>query len=434
MADTTTPNSAFSDIVQRIADAEAPPPRKRAQPTTIGSLVKSGATEYPRTTATAVVGGTAGYNAIKNYQNNYKEGWRMIQDRLKNEKGMVKGMTKKGLGGFPRLADNPQAIRSLAKEYALEKTFTGFPFYNTQAEARIADLKTPRVILNAEGVPLTNIMIPAGPKQVTKEGLKAIGKPFTGPKGEPSRVASAKGYVPTSGMTPSIPRRIAELGTGGKFGKFMVGGEALALGADILNEEGDIQRAYREGDKSFGVAGGLTLGGLKTLSRAGRGATNTLTLGAPEYLGVYDTIDILQARSEARENYMANRDKLKLPVKRDGKDLVPVEGPYLQMFEAQALANRGIASSPIIEDFYKGPDYDYKVHEGKLVPLMKKEYASRFDAETSRRNALAGRYQSLLNVDPTLGPLGYNTPLDPSKNYMLNAGSETAFDTGGLIQ
>ena len=425
MADTTTPNSAFSDIVQKIADAEVPAPRKRAQPTTIGSLLKSGATEYPRATATAVIGGTAGYNAIKNYQNNYKEGWRMIQDRLKQEKGMVKGMVKKGLGGFPRLADNPQAIRSLAKEYALEKTFTGFPFYNTQAEARIADLKIPRVILNAEGVPLTNIMVPAVPKQVTKEGLKAIGKPFTSDKKPTAgRVAEAKGYVPTSGVTPSIPRRIAELGTGGKFGKFMVGGEALALGADILNEEGDIQRAYREGDKSFGVAGGLTLGGLKTLSRAGRGATNALTLGAPEYLGVYDTIDILQARSEARENYMASRDKLKLPVKREGKDLVPVEGPYLQMFEAQALANRGIASSPIIEDFYKGPDYDYKVHEGKLTPLMKPEYASRYEANTESMLANQLRYRdaNVLNVDPTLGKIGYPRTLDPSKNEMLYGG------------
>lgn len=478
------PSIDFSDIVQKIADAERPPPRKRAQPTTIGSLVKTGATEYPRATATAVIGGTAGYKAVTGWRDNYKEGWKAVNKRFKEEAKAVESLGEKGLSGITRLKGTKDEIRALANEYALEKTFTGFPFNNSQAKARLADIVTPRVVMQSETVPLTTFdvkkadlfkegsmtmntrpspyRVAVGPRQVTAETATGIpklklnlGVPYTssrainvaspetwegalhagaGRSGEPTRIAKLPEYVPTSGVKPSIPRRIAELGTGGKLGKFMIGGEALALGADILNEEGDIQRAYREGRGLYGVGGGLTLGGLRTASRAGRGATNILTLGAPEYLGVYDTIELLQARSEARDEYMRNRESMKLPVKRQGKDLVPVEGPHLQMFEAQALANKGIAPSPLIEDFYKGPQYDYRVHEGKLLPLMKKEYASVYDEETARRNAVAGKYKSLLNVDPTLGPLGYSTAEDPSKNYMLNAGSETPFDTGGFIR
>lgn len=474
------PNSEFSDIVQKIADAEVPPPRKRAQPMTAMGLLKTGASEYPRATATAVIGGTAGYKAVAGWRQAYKEGLDVIKNRIKEEAKAVESLGSKGLGGITRLKGTNDEIRALANEYAIEKTFAGGVFQNSQAKARLADLKTPRVIMQSETVPLVNFKanrapmlgegsmvmntrpspfrIAVEPRQVTAEVANAIPKlgiaPYTkseainmanpetwqgalqagaGQSGQTARIEALPKYVPTSGIKPSIPRRIAEIGTSGKLGKGMVGLEAIAVGADILNPEGDIQRAYREGDKSFGVAGGLTLAGLKTASRAGRGATNALTLGAPEYLGVYDTIDLLQARSEARDAYMANREKLKLPVRRSGGELVPVEGPYLQMFESQALANRGIASSPIIEDFYKGPDFDYRVHNGKLLTTMKPEYASVYDAETERRNALARRYQSVLNVDPTLGNIGYDMARDPSKNYLLNAGSESGFDTGGYL-
>jgi hypothetical protein len=475
------PSIDFSDIVQKIADAERPPPRKRAQATTLPSLLKTATSEYPRATATAVIGGTAGYKAVAGWRQAYKEGIDVIKARIKEEAKAAEALGAKGLGGITRLKGTNAEIRALANEYAIEKTFAGGIFQNSQAKARLADLKTPRVIMQSETVPLVNFNAQRGnlfkegsmtmntrpspfrvavdPRQVTAEVANAIPKlgiaPYTqsqainmanpetwqgamqagaGQSGQASRIEALPRYVPKSGVKPSIPRRIAELGTSGKLGKFMIGGEAIALGADILNEEGDIQRAYREGDRYYGTAGGLLMGGMKTASRAGRSATNLITAGVPEYLGVYDTIEILQARSEARENYMASREAMKLPVRRDGKDLVPVEGPYLQMFEAQALANRGIASSPIIEDFYKGPDYDYKVHEGKLLPMMKPEYASLFENETDRRNALARRSKNILNVDPSMGPLGWTMAQDPSKNSMLNAGSESAFDNGGFIR
>jgi hypothetical protein len=480
MADTT---GGFSDIVQRIADAEVPPPRKRAQPTTAMGIIKNTATEYPRASITAGVGGTLGYQAVKGWKTAYKEGLDVMRARVKEEAKAVEGLTAKGMEGISRLKGTNAEIRALANEYAIEKIFAGGVFQNSQAKARLADLKTPRVILRGETVPLTSFdvkkadlfkegsmsmttrpspfRVAVDPRQVTAEVANAIPKfgvaphyssaqtrainvasPETwegalaegaGVHGQ-GRIAGLPKYSAPSGIKPSIPRRIAEIGTGGKLGKGMIALEALALGADMMNEEGDIQRAYREGKSYYGVAGGLTLGGLKTASRAGRGATNIMTLGAPEYLGVYDTVDLLQARAEGHRRYMANREALKLPVKRSGSDLVPVDGPYLQMFEAQAASEMGIQPSLMTEKFYKGPAYDYKVHEGKLLPVMKPEYASLYDSETDRRNALARKSQNILNADPSMGPLGWTYAQDPSKASMLNAGSESPFDTGGYIR
>ena len=471
------PNIDFSDIVKKIADAEVPAPRKRAQPTTAFGVIKGVTSEYPRASLTAGGIGVGVYSAQKGWKSAYNEGLKVMSERATAEGKMVGELSKKGIRAIPRFAGGKEAIQTAAKEYALEKIFTGFPFNNNEAIGRVKDLKTGRVILTGEKVPIwksTKITGPeqglasemkytfnpkessfpmaTRPKQVTLEQAgkipkldltprTAVGeagavetglKPFQGEK--TPRVSGAPRYTPQYPTKPSIPTRVAQIGTGGVFGGVSMGLEAVAFGADVLNPHGDIQNAYREGDRYYGVAGGLTLGGLKTASRAGRGATNVLTLGAPEYLGVYDTIDLLQARSEAREEYMRNREAMKLPVRRDGKELVPVDGPQLQMFEAQAMANRGIASSPIIEDWYKGPEYDYKVHEGKLLPIMKPEYASLYETETDRRNALASRSKNILNVDPALGPLGWTMAQDPSKNSMLNAGSESAFDNGGFIR
>jgi hypothetical protein len=447
-------------------------------------MVKTLTNEYPRATATAVVGGAAGYQAVSGWRQAYKEGLDVIKARVKEEAKAVEALGGKGLGGITRLKGTNAEIRALANEYAIEKTFAGGIFQNSQAKARLADLKTPRVIMQSETVPLVSFdakranlfnegkmvmetrpspfRVAVDPRQVTAETASAIPKlgiaPYTqseainmanpetwqgamqagaGRSGQASRIEALPRYVPTSGVKPSIPRRIAEIGTGGKLGKFMVAGEALALGADVLNPEGDIQRAWREGyghGGVGGVAGGLTLAGLKTASRAGRGATNALTLGAPEYLGVYDTIDILQARARGREEYMRNREALKLPVRREGNELVPVDGPYLQMFEAKAASELNIPSSLLTEKFYKGPDYDYRVHDGKLLTTMKPEYAALYDAESERMIAGQDRNRSVLNIDPSQGRMGWSTPQDPSRNYLLNAGYESPFDTGGFIR
>ena len=471
------PNIDFSDIVKKIADAEVPAPRKRAQPTTAFGVIQGVTSEYPRASLTAGGIGVGVYSAQKGWKSAYNEGLKVMSERATAEGKMVGELSKKGIKAIPRFAGGKEAIQTAAKEYALEKIFTGFPFNNNEAIGRVKDLKTGRVILTGEKIPVwknTRITGPeqglaselkytfnpkessfpmaTRPKQVTLEqagkipkldltprtavgeagAMEAGLKPFQGEK--TPRVSGAPRYTPQYPTKPSIPTRVAQIGTGGVFGGVSMGLEGLAFGADVLNPHGDIQNAYREGERYYGTLGGLTLGGLKTASRAGRGASNVLTLGAGEYLGVYDTIDLLQARSEAREEYMRNREAMKLPVRRDGKELVPVDGPQLQMFEAQAMSNRGIASSPIIEDWYKGPAYDYKVHEGKLLPVMKPEYASLYDAETDRRNALARKSQNILNADPSMGPLGWTYAQDPSKASMLNAGSESPFDTGGYIR
>lgn len=455
MAD-TTPSEGFSDIVNKIAEADiSTAPRKRSQPTTATSLIKTAVSDYPRATATAVIGGTAGYKAVAGWRQAYKEGIDVIKNRLKEEAKAAESLGAKGMGGIARLKGTNKEIRALANEYAIEKTFAGGLFQNSQAKARLADLKTPRVILQSETVPLVNFnaqrapmfgegsmvmntrpspfRIAVDPKQVTTEVANAIPKlgiaPYTqsetinmanpetwqgalqagaGRAGQEGRIAGLPKYAPSSGIKPSIPKRIAEISTGGKLGKANVALEGIGLVADILNSEGDIQRAYREGDSYYGPAGGIVLGGLKTASRAGRGATNALTLGAPEYLGLYDTIDLMGVESEAKRRYLQNRGSMKLPVRKVGDEYEPIkDNPYLQMFEAQVASERGIQTSPMTQKFYKGPEYDYKVINGKLVNTMKPEYASIAEAQSIASLDRYNQSRPVLNIDPSLGNMGY---------------------------
>lgn len=467
MADTTKPYSGFSDIVQQIADADIPTmPRKRSQPTTTGSILKSAITEYPRASITAGVVGATGYSAVKGWKSAYKEGLQALRARTQLEKEAVEGLAGKGLGGMTRLKGTNDEIRLLAKEYALEKILTGAPFSDAKAKARIADLKTPRVILNSETVPLVTFeaskapmfgaeskmtqitrtspfRVTTDPRQVTAEVANAIpklsyseipkkqaismGSPENwqgalqagaGEAGQAQRIARLPKYAPTAVSPTSIPKAIAQLSTSGKLGKANVGLEALALGADIFNSEGDIQRAYREGNSYYGPAGGIVLGGLKTASRAGRGATNALTLGAGEYLGVYDTIDLLGVESEAKRRYLDNRKALKLPVRKVDGEFEPIkDNPYLQMFEAQVASERGIENSLMTQKFYKGPQYDYKVIDGKVTPTLKPDYARVAEAQSLASMDKLNQRRPVLNVDPTLGRIGYQFNAPEAFNF-----------------
>jgi hypothetical protein len=328
----------------------------------------------------------------------------------------------------------------MAKRYAMESIFARFPFNNAEAKLRIEELKTPRVILTGETIPKYDIAVnpktgivnwvettttatpsesPVGvsvsPKEVTVESAKKIpklnvGTPMTAGSEDvaglenlykstnktPTRISNAPKYTRPTAPNPNIYTRMAEVGTGGTLGKANVGLEtALAL-YDIAREEGDTRQAYRS---VGGGLSGLTLGGLKGLSRLGRAAGNALTLGTGEFLGVYDTIDLLQVESDA----------LKLYERKYGKEKIP-DPLKLSEIEANLAAERGIPASPMASDFYQGPEYRYKILNGKLTPLMTEEAASMFNEETARRNRMLAARPQIMNIDPSLGTLGY-TPV-----------------------
>ena len=441
------PYSGFADIVNEFAEADRLTPRRKSQPTTMTSMLNTAITDYPRETATATAVGVGAYKVTSGYRKAYKEGLDLVKTRLKEEQSAIKALDAKGVSGITRIKPSNTDIRLLAKEYAIEKNLTGFPFYNSQASARIADIKTPRVILNGETVPLVTydakrasmfgegsmsmtsrpspFRVATTPRQVTTETAGKIPKLLFGTQqvnmaspeswqgalqagaGQSGSVGRTEGlprYVPTSGVKPSIPKRIAQLSTGGKFGKTSVGLEALGVVNDIFDSEGNIQRSIREGNR-YGV--GSTLGLLATLSRAGRGASNALTLGAPEYLGIYDTIDIAQAGSEGERRYLANRKSLGQP------PVVNSDNPYLQMFQAQAMAEKEIQKSPVISDFYKGPEYDYKVIDGKLEAILNPLYGAVYDAQSLADLDRYSQSRSMFNVDPRFGEMGYR-PRTPS--------------------
>jgi hypothetical protein len=450
------PSNPFQDALNeqiRQFELKQRPANKRA--TTAVGLIKETAGDYPRASLTAGVGTYAAYKGVKGWKAAYKEGLDVMRSRAASEGKAVADLAGKGVQAIPRFEGGNQAIHTAAKEYAMEKIFAGFPFRNQEAINRVADLRTPRVIATGETIPVTtyegtranlfkegkliktntpsSVGQAVAPRQMTVEAAGKIPKlvpsrevinmasPETvsgalyesGQVTGPRRVAAAPAYTPPTARKPSLPRRVAEISTGGKFGRGNVGLETAAALFDMAREEGPVRTAYRSAAKQGEVAEGVVLGGLAAASRAGRGAANILTLGAPEYLGIYDTMDLLQTDQEAKRRYMQLRGTKgfpaeNLPVIKKGKEYVPTpDSPYLKMLEAQIAAEKGIESSLMTENYYKGPEFNYVVQNGKVVAMLKPEYAAMRDAEVDRALDRYTYNRPVLNIDPTLGNIGY---------------------------
>lgn len=435
MADLKDPFSqAINEFVQK--EQIKTDKQKSSKTTTAWGLAADVAKEYPRGTAGAVVAGLATKGAITNWKKDIEEASQFVKKRIKEEKAVVKELAKKGVQAIPRL--DPQADTArLARQYATEKIFSRFPFNNASAQTRIVDFQTPRVILTGENIPVygqtritgpetdvpselkyevtpkqSGVKIATTPREVTLENAKKIPRLDLTPRvstGEAQEVENALRFKTKATRVPAVPKysagiaqnpnlytRMAEVGTGGVLGKANVGAEtALAL-YDIAREGGETREAYKS---VGGGLSGLTLGGLKGLSRLGRAAGNALTLGTGEFLGVYDTVDLLQVESDA----------LKLYERKYGKEKIP-DPLKLSEIEANLAAQRGIPSSPMASDFYQGPEYRYKILNGKLVPMMTEEAAAMFEFETERRNQMLAARPQIMNIDPSLGTLGY-TPV-----------------------
>jgi|LauGreDrversion4_2_1035121.scaffolds.fasta_scaffold07495_6 hypothetical protein len=452
MAEESNP---FQDLLNAETEkitATKKPAKKGA--TTAPSLLIDTAKEYPRATLTAGVVGAGAVKATQNWQKLYKEGLVTLRNRADAEAKMVTELGNKGVEAIPRLKLSNDALKSAAKRYAMEKVFTGFPFNNAEAAARVADTATGRVIITGEKRPVwtgTKIRglevdrpfytvgqrpspfnVAVEPKQVTLDTAKGIPRLKTTPTNVPfdekalrstmdaleeGRTGKLPAYVPRSAPNPRLPTRIAEVSTGGKFGK----GTAILEGAgavyDIFREGGQISNLMYDRSKPQNKEVSGLMGveaGLRSLGRLGRGAANSLTFGAPEYLGVYDIPDLLEVESEAQKRYMNLRGSAgypaeSFPIIKKGGRYVPMDGdnPQLKAMEARVAAERGIESSLMTEGYYKGPEYTYIVQNGKVVPMLRPEYSAMYDARSIAAMDAANNRRPVLNVDPSMGGMGW---------------------------
>lgn len=429
--------------------------------TTAPSLLIDTAKEYPRATLTAGIVGAGAVKATQNWQRLYKEGLVTLRNRADAEAKMVTELGNKGVEAIPRLKLSSAELKSAAKRYAVEKIFTGFPFNNAEAAARVADTATGRVIITGEKMPIwtgtkirgldganpfytvgqrpSPLNVSVEPKQVTLDAAKGIPKLTTKPTNvrfddkalrsaidalEESRVGKLPAYVPSSAPNPRLPTRIAELSTGGKLGKGSVALEGIGAVYDIF-KEGSVPRTLLEEanlPKNSRDSGWMRVeAGLRTLGRMGRGAANSLTLGAPEYLGVYDVPDLLEVESEAAKRYMRLRGTAGYPneslpiIKKDGR-YVPMDGnnPQLEAMSARVAAERGIESSLMTKGYYKGPEYNYIVQDGKVVPVLRPEYSAMYDARSIAAMDAANNRRPVLNVDPSMGSMGWQRLPQPA--------------------
>jgi len=439
MAEESNP---FQDLLNAETEKiKATKPKTRSTSTTLPSLIKDVVTEYPRIALTAGVAGTTAYKGVTGWKENYLAELKNLQKRIKTEQKTLETLEGKGVKGITSV-EGAKPVKALAREATIERMFTGFPFYNTQSAERLADIRTPRVILTGEQVqPLTTFEMGADglvtarraapnfnspyvqvkPKVVSTEAAKGIPKlkaaeqVASGASAEGlmfglgsggNRIVSTPAYSPTASTSVGIPKRVAQLSTGGKLGKGMAALEGVAAVYDIAREDGAIRNAYKKD--------GALVAGLMATGRLGRGATNALTMGAPEYLGVYDIPDLLEVESEAAKRYMSLRGTAGYPVenfpiiKKDGR-YVPMDGdnPQLEAMSARIAAERGIESSLMTEGYYKGPEYTYIVQNGKVVPMMRPEYSAMYDARSIAAMDAANNRRPVLNVDPSMGGMGW---------------------------
>ena len=471
----------FQDIINsEIEKIQATQPTSKKKVTTPVSILSNTASTYPRATITAGIAGSTAVAAVKDWKSLYKEGLDVLRARRAEEAKAVADIAEKGIVAFPRMEGTNAEIRGLARKYATERIFQRFPFNNAEAANRVADLKTGRIILTGEKVPVignvqtrvpeslqwveptvrvtpaqSGTAVAVTPRQIKVADVAGVPRPNLTTRtatgygtdyekafnfsSEPTRIASTKPYVPRSSPNPNIASRIAQTSTGGWLGKANVGLEAAGALYDITREDGPVSQAYKSAGKGY-EGYGIALGGLAGLSRLGRGATNAISFGTGEYLGIYDTLDLLAVEDEAKQRYMSLRGTAghpaeSYPVIKKGQQYVPMEGdnPQLKRLEFQIASEKGIDSSAITEKGYMGSQYNYVLQGGKIIPIMKPEYAANFEAETNRRNALMAKYQNILNVDPAQGNIGWQYAQDPSKQYLLNAGSGSSWDTGGYL-
>ena len=457
MAEESNP---FQDLLN--AETErmtATKPNARSTTTTLPSLIKNVVTEYPRAALTAGVVGTTAYKGVTGWKENYLAELKNLQKRIKTEQKTLETLEGKGVKGITSV-EGAKPVKALAREATIERMFTGFPFYNTQSAERLADIRTPRVILTGEQVqPVTTFEMGADglvtarraapnfnspyvdvkPRVVTTEAAKRIPKlgaaeqVAEGASAEGlmfglgsggNRIVSAPAYTPTISTSVGIPKRVAQLSTGGKLGKGAAALEGVAAVYDIFREGGQIRNLMQDRLKPqnaevFGLMG--VEAGLRSLGRLGRGAANSLTMGAPEYLGVYDIPDLLEVESEAAKRYMSLRGTAGYPaenfpiIKKGGK-YVPLDGdnPQLKAMEARVAAERGIESSLMTKGYYKGPEYNYIVQDGKVVPMLRPEYSALYDARSIAAMDAANAKRPVLNVDPTLGTMGWQRLAQPA--------------------
>lgn len=465
---------------------------KSKEVTTGPKLVADFVKANPQLSIYGAAGAIAATKGVSGYKGAVRAAKDAIQSRRFAETKAVKDLAAKGVTAIPSFAEETtEGILNAARAAAKEKLFTGFPFYNQEALARYTAATTPSVILTGESVPVSTYavqesplfsqtepqvtrtvkegeVVKVNPKRVSVETAKGI-KPIStgvaevGAAGDignlalanpvaPSRVGGAQAYVPPFEVNKTIAGRIARLGTEGWIGKGNVALEGIGALYDIAREGGPVREAYKEG--------GVPLATLAAASRAGRGSSNIMLLGLPEYTGIYDYTDLIGVERDAKKRYLELRGtagypaekmpitpagtRMKAPartrpaIKNDKGEYVadtrpvtpekvdmykvPSDSPYLYAIEGNLAAQRGIPASALASDWYKGPEYTYYVDSnGQLQTRMMDYYAAREEAQNQAVIANAMRYKPMFNLDPNQGALGM--PMNRSR----------AFDVGEYV-
>ena len=455
----------FAKIVQDWQDANPTVKPKTKQPSSATTIIS----QNPRTTGTVAGAYYAGSKAVGAYRTGILEATQALRARGVEEVKIAKELTKLGFDvtsstptGGKALADAGRAIASdsrlgylpWGKGYENAANMERIPqltMRGREALPYVTDAGAPtRLVSTAESAVVDAKKLAQAvadgkitPEQALKFSTKGLQPAVADPV---SRwVKAGKGYQAIMGGSQPV-NSMASVRSGFRGNKIPMAMAGMELGGavyDVVGTDGVWNSEYMKqvGNSKDPLIQGLggTLATLKSAKRIGRGAGEALTFGGLGMSGVPDWEERRDAINNAHRIFREEKAK----VTGDSSKSHPVElthtgvfhdnhgltqntnekgnelfkavesSPRFKAIYSKELARLGVPESMWTPDVYKGPEHEYSIDMNDNIRATPFGSAlERQQAQIAFEDASLQKYnrgRSILNVDPSAGPMGWST-------------------------
>jgi hypothetical protein len=399
--------------------------------------------------AAGVVGaGAVVYKGITGYSDAIKTAHRDLITRFKEEEKLAGQVTNRrtAVGNTrptaPDMTKEGKVVRrGLAKELAKERLLTKIGNGNAK---RVLELTTPQVTTNpTPDLRSPNMSMHNNPPTVyDAKKLAALGK--EGKLAAGTEAQKLRNALQTAEGLPKLPPSWIERAANNTLFraasspwvtrpiKFI---DAASNTFDVIGRHGYQQERADAGEISQGSVYGRTAAG------AGRGVSDFFSLGIGTAFGEGYRLEEQFAGEAADKEYreLNKKDPVRYPLKPfnrpyNGNDNIEMIVPQWGNPEYDALlfnqyTREGIPNYMMSPRDYKGPEYIYKVIDGKVQPILREEVAAVREQDSLDRLAVDQRRildRGYYNLDPAFGPVGWrdNRPtgfnFGDYRDYMLD--------------
>jgi hypothetical protein len=455
----------FAKIVQDWQDANPTVRPKTKQPSSATTIIS----QNPRTTGTVAGAYYAGSKAVGAYRTGILEATQALRARGVEEVKIAKELTKLGFDvtsstptGGKALADAGRAIASdsrlgylpWGKGYENSANLQRIPQLTMKGREALpytTDAGAPtRLVSTAESAVVDAKKLAqavADGKITPEQALKFSTKGLQPAVADPTSrwVKAGRGYKAIMGGSQPV-NSMASVRSGFRGNKIPMAMAGMELGGavyDVVGTDGVWNSEYMKqvGNSKDPLIQGLggTLATLKSAKRVGRGAGEALTFGGLGMSGVPDWEERRDAINNAHRIFREEKAK----VTGDSSKSHPVElthtgvfhdnhgltqntnekgnelfkavesSPRFKAIYSKELARLGVPESMWTPDVYKGPEHEYSIDMNDNIKATPFGSAlERQQTQIAFEDASLQNYnnrRSVLNVDPSAGPMGWST-------------------------